>query len=174
MTVIVPLGVDEPEVRVRVLVEVVGFGLKLAVMPCGNPEAFNVTLPENPSTGVTVIVLVPIPFGSMVSENGAAVRSKVGPITVRLTDVLVIKLLDCPLISRVEIAGTALPLAVKVNLLTVLVASGLKVAVIPMGKFEAERVTVPLKPFSGLTFTVPVTKLPSWSVKLPRLEVDKE
>lgn len=47
-------------VRVIVLVEVVGLGLKEAVTPLGNPDALRVTLPENPPRSVTVIVLVPL------------------------------------------------------------------------------------------------------------------
>lgn len=47
--------------RVRVLVLVVGFGLKPAVTPTGRPEAFRVTLPAKPFCGMTVIVLVPLP-----------------------------------------------------------------------------------------------------------------
>ena len=46
-------------VRVRMLVEVAGFGLNEAVTPFGSPEAVSVILPENPSTGAMVTVLVP-------------------------------------------------------------------------------------------------------------------
>ena len=47
-------------VSVSVLVVVVGFGLNPAVTPLGRPEALKVTLPVKPSTGVTVMVLVPL------------------------------------------------------------------------------------------------------------------
>jgi len=43
-----------------VLVPVVGFGLNAAVTPLGSPDAANVTLPVNPPTSVTVIVLLPL------------------------------------------------------------------------------------------------------------------
>jgi len=46
-------------VRVSVLAEVAGSGLKEAVTPFGSPEAASVTLPEKPFAGVMVIVLVP-------------------------------------------------------------------------------------------------------------------
>jgi len=46
-------------VRVTTLLVVAGFTLKEAVTPVGNPEAASVTLPENPFTGVIVIVLLP-------------------------------------------------------------------------------------------------------------------
>jgi len=47
-------------VRVKTLDEVAGFGVKEAVTSLGSPEAASVTLPENPCTGVMVIVLVPL------------------------------------------------------------------------------------------------------------------
>lgn len=59
VTVAVPVAAVALAVRVKVLVEVVGFGLNAAVTPLGNPEAARVTLPLNPPTSVTVIVLVP-------------------------------------------------------------------------------------------------------------------
>jgi len=43
-------------VSVNTLVPVVGFGLKDAVTPLGNPEAARVTLPANPYAPVTAMV----------------------------------------------------------------------------------------------------------------------
>lgn len=64
-------------VRVSVLVEVAGFGLNEAVTPFGNPEAASDTLPENPFTGVMVMVLVPLaPPLAMVTAFGEAERLK--------------------------------------------------------------------------------------------------
>jgi hypothetical protein len=60
VTVAVPVVAVLLAVRVSVLVEVVGFVLNVAVTPLGKPDAASVTLPENPSTSVTVIVLVPL------------------------------------------------------------------------------------------------------------------
>ena len=59
VTVAVPVVADELAVRLSVLVLVVGFVPNDAVTPLGRPEAASVTLPENPPTSVTVIVLVP-------------------------------------------------------------------------------------------------------------------
>jgi len=47
-------------VRVSTLVPVVGFVANAAVTPLGRPDAARVTLPVNPPTSVTVIVLVPL------------------------------------------------------------------------------------------------------------------
>jgi len=46
------------EVRVSVLVPVVGLGLKDAVTPLGRPETERLALTTNPAWGVTVIVVV--------------------------------------------------------------------------------------------------------------------
>jgi hypothetical protein len=47
-------------VSVSTLVPVVGFVANAAVTPLGRPDAARVTLPVNPPTSVTVIVLVPL------------------------------------------------------------------------------------------------------------------
>jgi hypothetical protein len=59
VTTKVPNAAVELAVSVRVLVEVVGFGLNEAVTPLGNPVAVSVTLPLKPFAGVMVMVLVP-------------------------------------------------------------------------------------------------------------------
>ena len=61
VTVELPVVAVELAVRVSTLVPVVGFVPKAAVTPLGRPEAARVTLPVNPPTSVTVIVLVPLP-----------------------------------------------------------------------------------------------------------------
>jgi hypothetical protein len=58
--VAVPLEADALAVKVSVLVEVPGFGLKMAVTPLGRPETEKVTLPLKPLDGVMVMVLVPL------------------------------------------------------------------------------------------------------------------
>ena len=59
VTVAVPAAAVALAVKVNVLVEVAGFGLKAAVTPLGRPEAEKLTLPVKPLAGVIVIVLVP-------------------------------------------------------------------------------------------------------------------
>lgn len=61
VTLMVPVVAALEAVKVSVLVPVVDAGLKLAVTPVGRPLAARVTLPVNPSRGVTVTVLVPVP-----------------------------------------------------------------------------------------------------------------
>jgi len=78
VTVDVPVAAEALAVRVKVLVEVVGFVLNPDVTPLGRPEADNVTLPVKPSTGVTVIVLVPLLPWLMVTLVGDADSVKLG------------------------------------------------------------------------------------------------
>jgi len=47
-------------VKVSTLLPVVGFVPNEAVTPLGRPDAASVTLPVNPPTSVTLIVLVPL------------------------------------------------------------------------------------------------------------------
>src|SRR5271154_3275388 len=86
VTVAVPFVANELAVKVRTLDEPEGFGLNVAVTPFGSPEAANVTLLENPFTGVTVIVLVPpAPPLAIEIALGEAERLKLEtPVTVRL------------------------------------------------------------------------------------------
>jgi hypothetical protein len=65
-------------VSVSTLVPVVGFVPNVAVTPLGRPDAARVTLPVNPPTSVTVIVLVPLPPCVMVRLLGESDNVKVG------------------------------------------------------------------------------------------------
>lgn len=59
VTVDVPVVAVALAVKVSTLAPVVGFVPKVAVTPLGRPDAASVTLPVNPPTSCTVIVLVP-------------------------------------------------------------------------------------------------------------------
>ena len=65
-------------VSVSTLVPVVGFVPNAAVTPLGRPDAARVTLPENPPTSVTLIVLVPLPPCVTVILLGEADNVKLG------------------------------------------------------------------------------------------------
>jgi hypothetical protein len=144
-------------VSVNVLVLVVLAGLKLAVTPLGRPEAERVTEPLKPLTGVTVMVLVPLAPRLMLTLAGDAESEKSGTataFTVRLMVVLRVKAPDVPVIVTVAVPVVAVPLAVNVTVLVVVVLPGLKDAVTPLGRPEADKLTLPLKPFTGLTVMV--------------------
>jgi hypothetical protein len=65
-------------VSVSTLVPVVGFVPNAAVTPLGRPEAARVTLPVNPPTSVTLIVLVPLLPCVMVRLPGESESVKLG------------------------------------------------------------------------------------------------
>jgi hypothetical protein len=153
-TVAVLLAVSD-----NVLVDVAGFGVNVAVTPLGRPEADNVTLPLKPPCGVMVIVLVPAaPPCEIVTVVGDAESAKVPPVeagfTVRLIVVVCVKAPDVPVIVTVTVPVVAVLVAVSVSVLVVVAGFGLKAAVTPDGNPDADNVTLPLKPSSGVIVTV--------------------
>ena len=60
----------------------------------------------------------------------------------------------------VTVPGVAVPLAVSVSVLAVVVVVGLKDAVTPLGRLDADRLTLLLKPFCGVTEIVLVPLVP--------------
>jgi hypothetical protein len=66
----------------------------------------------------------------------------------------------------VAVPVVAVPLAVNVTVLVVVVLPGLKDAVTPLGRPEADKLTLPLKPFTGLTVMVLVPLLPCVTERL--------
>ena len=61
---------------------------------------------------------------------------------------------DLPVIVIVKVPSVAVLLAVSVRMLVPVVLLGLNPAVTPLGKPVAERLTLPLKQFSGVTVMV--------------------
>jgi len=61
---------------------------------------------------------------------------------------------DLPVMVTVKVPNVAVLLAVSVSVLVLVVLLGLNAAVTPLGKPPAERLTLALKPFSGLTVMV--------------------
>jgi|SRR5208282_428548 len=78
VTVAVPVVAVLLAVRVSTLVPVVGLVPNTAVTPLGNPDAASVTLPVNPSTSVTVMVLVPLLPWVIERLLGESERAKLG------------------------------------------------------------------------------------------------
>ncbi len=156
VTVTVPLAAVVLAVKVSVLLAVAGLGLNAAVTPLGKPDAERVTLPLKPFDGVMVIVLVPLaPPCVMVSAFGEAERLKFGgAFTVRLSGMVFVSVPDVPVIVTVTVPVAAVALAVKVSVLLLVAGLGLNAAVTPLGKPDAERVTLPLKPFNGVMVIV--------------------
>jgi len=80
--------------------------------------------------------------------------------------VVLVKLPDVPIIVTVTVPMVAVLLAVSVNVLTVLAGFGLNDAVTPVDRPDADKLTLPLKPFWGVTVIVLVPLLPCLRVKL--------
>jgi len=81
---------------------------------------------------------------------GFAERANVGAgLTVSWTVVVSVRLPEVPVMVTVPVPVAAVALAVRVNVLPVVAGLGLNAAVTPLGKPEAERPTLPVKPFNG-------------------------
>jgi hypothetical protein len=141
--------------RVSVLVPVVLAGLKDAVTPLGTPEADKLTLPANPFTGPTVMVLDPLDPWMKLRLFGEALRVKSGgKFTVRLIVAVCVRLPEVPVTVTVKPPVVAVLLAARVSVLVPVVLAGLNDAVTPLGKPEADKLTLPAKPFWGVTVMV--------------------
>src|SRR6267143_2645012 len=83
-------------------------------------------------------------------------------VTVRLTVAVVVptKPADEPVTVTVTVPVAALLLAANVNVLVLVVLLGLNDAVTPLGRPDADRPTLPLKPFVGLIVIVLVPLVP--------------
>ena len=86
--------------------------------------------------------------------------------TVRVIVVVSVNEPETPLIVTVEVPVAALALALSVSTLVVVVLVGLNAAVTPLGSPEADRVTLPVNPFSGFTVIVLVPFDPCVMVRL--------
>jgi hypothetical protein len=152
---------------VKVLVLVVLPGLNEAITPLGRPVADSATLPLKPFSGLTVMVLAPLEPCVTVKVLGAAESVKVGggP-TVSETVVAFVKLPAVPVMVTLTVPVAAVLVAVRFNVLVLVVAPGLNEALTPAGRPEADKVTLLLKPFCGVTVIVLAPPAPSTMVKL--------
>jgi hypothetical protein len=73
---------------------------------------------------------------------------------VRETVVVWLKLPEVPVIVTVEVPVAAVALAVSVKELVVVAEAGLKEAVTPLGRPDADKLTLPVNPFRGATVMV--------------------
>ena len=172
LTLNVPVVAELLTVSVTVLLEAEGLGLKEAVTPVGRLDPEKVTLPVKPFVGLTVIADVPELPRAMLRLLGDAERVKFGlGVTVREMVVVCVKLPDVPVTVIVTLPVVAVLLAVSVNVLVLVVLLGLNDAVTPLGRPEADRLTLPVKPFCGVTLIV-LEPLVPWVIV--RLDGDAE
>ena len=74
-----------------------------------------------------------------------------------------VKLPEVPVMVTVTVPVVAVLLAVSVNVLVLVVLLGLNDAVTPLGRPEAAKLTLPLKPFCGVTVIV-LDPLAPWKI----------
>jgi len=87
--------------------------------------------------------------------------------TVSETVVVLVTLPEVPVIVTLAVPVLAVPLAVNVSVLVLVALAGLNVAVTPLGKPEADNVTLPLNPFCGVIAIVLVPLPPCATITLP-------
>ena len=169
----VPVGVIENVMKVSVLVPVAGFGLNIAKTPGGGFSTNRKTGLLKPPSGVILIVLMAIPPCTTVTLLGDAESRKsgcdgggAGAFTVRLIVVVLVRLPDVPVTVMLPVPTVAVLLAAKVKVLELVAGFGLKEAVTPLGKPEADRETLPLKPFVPAMVIVLLPLEPCVTVRL--------
>ena len=144
------MGALAAAVNVMVLVPLLT-ELNDALTPLARPEAVNETRPLKPFCAPTLMLVDEVAPCTTLTLEGEAESVKVGAgATVSETDVVVVSEPDVPVIVTVEVPVVALAPAVKVSVL-VLPEKALKDAFTPLGRPEADRVTLPLKPFCWFT-----------------------
>jgi len=148
VTVTVPVAAVLLAVSVNVLVLAVLLGLNDAVTPLGRPEAERLTLLLKPFSGLTVMVLAPLAPCAIVKLFGDAERAKFGGgVTARESGVLCDKPPETPVTVTLKVPRAAVLLAVRASVLVLAVLPGLNDAVTPLGRPDADKLTLPLKPF---------------------------
>ena len=130
-----------------------------AVTPVGNPLMVSTGVPVKPLSAVTVIVLVPDEPCVTLKLAGAAPRVKLDPaFTVKLNVAVAKDVPEVPVTVTVLVPGVAPDAALKVATLVVAVVAGLNETVTPVGRVEVVSVTLPVKPFLGVTVIVLVAR----------------
>jgi hypothetical protein len=98
-----------------------------------------------------VSVLTPLFPWTTLRLLGDAERLKFGTMITRLIVAVWVKLPEVPVTVTVAVPAVTEVPAASVRVLVPVVLAGLKDAVTPLGRPDAARLTLPLKPFSGLT-----------------------
>ena len=169
----VPVGVIENVMKVSVLEPVAGFWLNVAKTPGGGFSTNKKTELLNPPSGVILIVVVAVPPCATVTLLGEAESRKsgcdgggAGAFTVRLIVVVLVRLPDVPVMVILRVPTVAVLLAASVKMLELVAGLGLNEAVTPLGKPEADKETLPLKPFDGVMLIVLLPPAPCVTVRL--------
>jgi hypothetical protein len=136
----------------RMLVPVVGFGEKDAVMPGGRPDTERLTLLLNPYRGVTKkydVCELPWPTSTVPGPESV----KLGAWMPKLIVEVAVRVPDVPVTVRELVPTLAELSATNVRLLSPVVGFGEKDAVTPAGRPDIERFTLPVNPYIAFTET---------------------
>src|SRR5437899_332739 len=130
------------------------------IVPCPAPATVNVPCAK--------LALPATPTEPMSPSDQTVGRGWSTAVTVRLTVVVVAptKPADEPVTVTATVPVAALLLAVSVSILVLVVVLGLNEAVTPLGRPDADKLTLPLKPFCGVTVMVLAPLAPCGIVKL--------
>lgn len=138
----VPGTLEPSDVNVTTLVVFVLLGLKLAVMPAGNPEAARWTTLENPPIAVALIVVLALELPTRLTLAADADRAKLPGVTLTATVVLPDLSPEIPLIFSWYCPTGVAEVAVRVRELVPLASTGPKFAWRPFGRSGTERFTL--------------------------------
>src|SRR5258708_12304655 len=89
-------------------------------------------------------------------------------VTDSVSVVKLVRLPEVPVMVTLAAPTVAVLVAVNVNMLVLVVLAGLKEAVTPLGRPDADKPTLPLKPLCGITLTVLVPLPPCAHLNLLR------
>lgn len=107
------------------------------------------------------MVLVPLDPCVRFKLIGEAERVKLGvAFTVRLIPVVLVRVPEVPVMVTGNVPGMAVLFAVSVKALEVVAGFGPNDAVTPVGRPDADRLTLPLKPYCAVTLIVLVPLAP--------------
>jgi hypothetical protein len=116
------------------------------------PSIANCTVPVGELPVTVAVKLTDWPYADGFELEVTAVV--VCDVSVSSSVVVSVKLPDVPVTVTVNVPVVAVPVAVSVNVLVLVAGFGLKAAVTPFGKPEADNVTFPLNPFTGMMVIV--------------------
>ena len=159
--------------KVSVLVPVAGFALNIAKTPGGGFNTNRNTELLNPPSGVILIVVVAVVpcltvklLGDAESRKSGCDGGGAGAFTVKLMVVVLVRLPDVPVMVMLPVPTVAVLLAASVRALELVAVLGLKEAVTPLGRPEADRETLLLKPFAAVIAIVLLPLEPRVTVTL--------
>src|SRR6266849_4930431 len=120
-----------------------------------------------PLTEKVPLAKVALPAGPTAPISRSAQPEGSGPpVTVRASVVVLLKLPEVPVMVTVDVPIVAALPAASVKVLVPVVLAGLKEAVTPVGNPEADKFTVPVKPFCGVSVMVLVPLAPCVTLML--------